>query len=304
MKKVVLTGGTGMIGIALVNRLVELGCDVLVLYLPQFLKQGALPNSQHVKLAVCDLADLDKFDYFEHNFDTFIHLGWQATIGDGRDNADLQESNIKMTLDAVRLAKRLGCNTFVGTGSQAEFGPKEEILTTNLACNPESGYGIAKFAAGKLSRLLANQLDMRHCWVRILSIFGPYDNPNTLISYLIKSILNGEKPVLTKCEQDWDYLYVEDCANAICCVADKGINGKAYPIGGGQARKLSEYVTYIRDTINPNVQLGFGEKEYPPHQPMYLCADITELINDTGYNHKYGFEKGIKKTIEFMKRGN
>lgn len=302
LKKVVITGATGMIGIALVNKLVENGIECLLLVKEEFVIPNSLPDTPLCKKVECDLARINEFDYPEHDFDAFIHLGWMATIGHGRDNADLQESNIKMTLDAVRLANRLGCKMFMGAGSQAEFGPKEEILTSSLACNPESGYGIAKFAAGKLSRLLANQLGMRHCWVRILSIYGPYDNPNTLISYATKCFLKGERPILTPCEQTWDYLYVEDCAKALMFIADKGINGKVYPIGSGKTKILQEYINIIHKKTNSNSTIGFGDKEYPPYQPMYLCADISDLISDTGFEVDYSFEQGIEKTIEFVKK--
>lgn len=290
-----------MIGIEIVRQLINRNCEVVVLYLPEFTRFTI--ESSKVRYIKCDLKNLKKFDFAEHDFDTFIHLGWQSTIGHGRDDAELQEANIQITLEAVKLASRLGCKVFIGAGSQAEYGPKEEILTSSLACNPTSGYGIAKFAAGKLSGLLANQLGMRHSWARILSIYGPYDNPNTLISYCISSFLKGEKPILTKCEQDWDYLFVEDCAKALICVAEKGKNLKVYPIGGGKTRKLSEYVTIIRDSIDKDLQIGFGEKDYPLHQPMFLQADISDLQNDTGYEPSYSFEEGIIKTIDFVKKG-
>lgn len=303
LRKVVITGATGMIGIALVNKLISQDIECLLLVKKEFIKENTLPNSPLCKIIECDLASLSSFETNETNCDAFIHLGWMATIGDGRNNSELQESNIKMTLDAVRLAHKMGCKVFMGAGSQAEYGPKDEKLTATLACNPESGYGIAKFAAGKLSRILANQLGMRHSWARILSIYGPNDNPKTLISYVINSFLNNEKPILTKCEQDWDYLFVEDCAKALICIAEKGKNGKVYPIGSGTTRKLREYVEVIYKIINPSVSIGFGEKDYPQFQPMYLCADISDLKNDTGFELDYSFEKGIEKTIEYF-RGN
>lgn len=302
MKKVVLTGGTGMIGMAVTDLLLKKGCEVLLLHRPNSSKLLQFQPNPKLKFAPCDLIDLESFEYNEHDFDTFVHLGWKATIGANRDNADLQEENIRITLNAVKLAKKLGCNTFIGTGSQAEYGVKVEKLTPKLACDPQSGYGIAKFAAGKLSRLLANQLNMRHCWVRILSVYGPNDNPNTLISYVIKTLLKKETPILTKCEQDWDYIYVEDCAEAIYSVAVHGHDGMVYPIGSGQTRKLKEYIEIIKDKIDSGSKVEFGGKEYLNHQPMYLCADISSLIEDTGFVPKYTFEEGINKTINYIKK--
>jgi len=184
---------------------------------------------------------------------------------------------------------------FIGAGSQAEYGAVQCPLTENTPVHPQSGYGIAKYAAGRLSALLCTQLDIRHNWLRILSVYGPNDAPYTLISYVINELQNGQSPELTKCEQVWDYLYADDAAQAILAVAQKGIHGKTYPLGSGTACKLSEYVNIIRDYVNPDIAIRFGAKEYYPHQPMFLQADITELTKDTGWKPETPFLEGVKK---------
>lgn len=298
MKKVAITGGTGMIGSAIVNCLISQGCETLVFTRHKELEKESTKQKRFI---YCDLADLDKFDCNLRGYDTFIHLGWCSTTGAARDNAEIQELNIKFTLDAVKLAKKLGCTCFIGAGSQAEYGITDKKMKAGLECNPESAYGVAKYTAGKLSKILANQLGMRHCWTRILSVYGPKDNPNSLISYVIRSLLNGDSPELTKCEQEWDYIYVEDCAKAICCIAANGKNGAVYPIGSGETLQLREYVEIIKNKINKNANIQYGVKNYYPHQPMYLCADIDNLEKDTGYKRSYSFEEGIIKTIEYIR---
>jgi nucleoside-diphosphate-sugar epimerase len=114
----------------------------------------------------------------------------------------------------------------------------------------------------------------------------------------------GESPKLTKCEQTWDYLYCEDAARAFIAVAQKGIDGKTYPLGSGAPRKLSEYVIAIRNIIAPTVKLNFGEIDYYPHQQMFLCADISELKKDTGWSPKFSFEEAVKIIKEFRDEKN
>jgi nucleoside-diphosphate-sugar epimerase len=154
-----------------------------------------------------------------------------------------------------------------------------------------------------MAHLAAAKHDMRYCHTRILSTYGEGMGEKALIVYLIKTLLTGEKPMLTKCEQLWDFMYSQDTAQAMLAIAEKGVDGKTYPIGSGAAKPLREYVEIIRDIINPSIELGFGEKEYYPHQPMYLCADISELRNDTGFKPSVNFEDGIRKTIEWVKSG-
>jgi nucleoside-diphosphate-sugar epimerase len=244
----------------------------------------------------CNLSDYNDFE-IEGRHDAFVHLSWEKTFGASRDDAEVQTRNIQYTLDAVHLAHRCGCKVFIGAGSQAEYGVQSVDLTPELPVKPESGYGIAKYAAGKLSAMLCKSLGMRQNWVRILSVYGPNDGENTLISYVIRELNAGRSPELTRCEQIWDYLYADDAGDAILAIAEKGIDGKTYPLGSGKGRMLSEYIEDIRKSISSEVEVKFGAKDYYPHQPMHLVADLKELTADTGWEPKTFFVDGIKQII-------
>ena len=296
IQKIIITGATGAVGSAVVRRAIENGKDVTCIVHQGSKRLGNLPQSDKVHIVECDLRDYRTLS-LDGQYDAFIHLSWEKTVGASRDDAEVQTRNIQYTLDAVQLAHRCGCSVFVGAGSQAEYGVQSVDLTPDLPVKPESGYGIAKYAAGKLSAMLCKSLGMRQCWVRILSVYGPNDGENSLISYLIREFKAGNSPQLTKCEQMWDYLYADDAADAILAVAEKGVDGKAYPLGSGNGRRLSDYVNNIREVINPDVQVLFGAKDYYPHQPMHLVADITELTKDTGWLPQSSFQEGIKNLV-------
>jgi nucleoside-diphosphate-sugar epimerase len=255
-----------------------------------------LPQSDLIKIEYCDLDHYSNLSLNTH-YDIFYHLAWDKTSGSFRDDVDIQTANIQYTLDAVRLAKRLGCKKFIGAGSQAEYGIVTEPLKPETPVNPQSGYGIAKYTAGKMSQLLCAQLGLEFNWVRILSVFGTLDGVHTLIMYALHELQAGRSPEFTKCEQVWDYLYCDDAARAFLAIGEKGISNKTYPLGFGSHQKLSEYLETIRDIVAPGAVLQFGKKEYYPHQPMYLCADISELTRDTGWKPEVSFEEGIKKII-------
>ncbi len=252
-----------------------------------------IPQDSRVNVVECNISDYGSLE-LSGKYDVFMHLAWDKTSVGGRDDVDCQLKNIQYTLDAVRLAKRAGCSVFIGAGSQAEYGVQSVPLTPDLPVNPESGYGIAKFAAGKFSGMLCKQLGLRYNWIRILSVYGPNDGENTLISYLIRELKAGRSPELTKCEQTWDYLHCDDAARAFFAVAEKGVDGKTYPLGSGKGRPLSEYVTAVRDAVNPAIKIEFGKKPYYPHQPMCLVADISELVADTGWRPEIEFVDGVK----------
>jgi nucleoside-diphosphate-sugar epimerase len=297
MKTMAISGATSMLGSAIARIGLETGYRVLCIVRKSTGRLDNLPRSDGSKILYLNLNEY-KNAALDEKADVFFHLAWDKTFGVSRDDADIQAENIRYTLDAVRLADKLGCRVFVGAGSQAEHGPVSEPLRSDTPADPQSGYGIAKYAAGKLSRLLCSQLGIRHNWIRIISTFGINDAPHFLIMHVINELNAGRSPELTRCEQVWDYLYCDDAARAFIAAGEKGTDGKIYPLGSGKPRKLSEYLEALRDIVRPDGVLRFGEKEYYPHQPMYLCADISELTKDTGWKPDFSFEEGIRKLIE------
>lgn len=296
IQRIIVTGATGAVGSAVVRRAVDKGKDVTCIVHQGSKRLGNLPQRDKVHIVECNLQDYRTLS-LEGQYDAFIHLSWEKTVGDSRDDAEVQTRNIQYTLDAVQLAHRCGCSVFVGAGSQAEYGVQSVDLTPDLPVKPESGYGIAKYAAGKLSAMLCKNLGMRQNWVRILSVYGPNDGENTLISYVIRELKAGRSPRLTKCEQTWDYLYADDAGDAILAIAEKGKEGKAYPLGNGQGKKLSEYIEIVKMMIDSSVGVEYGVRDYYPHQPMYLVADLSELTSDTGWKPYYSFEMGMKTIL-------
>lgn len=297
--KYIIMGATGMIGMALIRQILENGDYVLAIDRPCE-KLNKLPKNKNVQILECDIAKLHSIE-LETQYDTFFHLGWKSTSVHSRDDVFSQEENIRYTLDAVELAKRIGCQVFVGAGSQAEYGRIEGLVAPDSPIHPENGYGIAKYAAGRLSRILCEQIGMRHNWARILSVYGPGDNDYTMIMYCIKTLLEGESPQVTKCEQMWDYLYCDDVARALIAIGKNGKSGKSYCVGSGRERRMKEYVETIRSCIDKNAEIGYGKREYNEKQVMRLCADISDLKADTGFIPQIPFEEGIQKTIEWCR---
>ena len=282
MKRIIITGATGCVGSAVVRRALAQDMEMTCIVHEGSKRLSNIPSDEKVKIVECNLSNYSSFQ-ISGKHDAFIHMAWEKTFGASRDDAEVQMRNIQYTLDACHLAKRCGCTVFVGAGSQAEYGVQSVNLTPDLPVNPESGYGIAKYAAGKLSAMLCKSLGIRQNWVRILSVYGLNDGENTLISNVIRELKAGRSPELTKCEQMWDYLYADDAADAILAIAEKGLDGKAYPLGSGNGRRLSEYVEDIKSAINPTIEVQYGAKDYYPHRPMHLVADINELATDVGW---------------------
>ena len=320
MKDVIITGATGMIGSHVAKNLMERGINVTAIVRPMSEKLrhlewaereagvACIANNDNtievgkLRVVECGLWDLptlrDKLGW-EH--DALFHFGWGFTFGPGRNDAAKQESNVRAAIDAVHLAYEAGCKSFVGAGSQAEFGIVTGTLSDELKKEPVTGYGIAKLAAGRLTALECRYRGMPHNWARILSCYGPGDNDYTMVMSAVRSMLKGERMQFTPAEQVWDYIYADDCAKAFIAIAEKGLDQKSYMIGSGTNMLLKDYIYAIRDAINPDLEVGIGERDYNPDQVMHLVADISDLVNDTGYKPTTTFEEGIKRTVQWAK---
>ena len=305
IKRAIVTGATGVVGTALLNELVSRNIEILVLARKDGRTEKILSHPL-IKIEFCSLEQLNNFKIPDEKYDVFFHLGWAGTYGKERNNLSLQENNVKYTLDAVELAYKTGCSVFIGTGSQAENGllGNNQKTSFNSPQNPVSTYGKAKLSAGIQSRELCEKLGLRHNWCRILSVYGPGDAPYTMVMSTLLKMLKNEDCDFTPAEQQWDYIYSGDVAKALLAIAEKGVNSSIYPIGSGKTIKLKDYILQMSEITKTKSVCNFDAIEYYPNQPMYLCADIKKLINDTGFTPKTEFKNGIEETIKYIKENN
>ena len=302
MNQVIVTGATGMLGASMIEQMVADGIKVTAVIRPNSKKRSNLIKHENIQVVECDIDELLTLkSVLMGTYDTFYHFAWDGTYGDSRNDAMLQEKNVRNTLEAVELAHALGCKVFVGAGSQAEFGFVEGELSDQIPKNPVTGYGIAKYTAGRLSAIMCERLGMRQSWGRIVSTYGPRDNSYTMVMSSVIGMLNGERMSFTKGDQIWDYVYGGDCSRAFYLIGKYGKHGKAYTIGSGKSKLLREYIEIIRDVVNPSLEIGIGERDYYPNQVMRLTADISELTEDTGFVPEIDFAEGIRRTMEWYK---
>ncbi len=305
MRRVIITGPTGAIGMALIRKCIEEETEVTAVCHRGSGRIARIPVSDRVKVVECNLDEMTGLpELLEGKYDVFFHFAWACPAGAGRNDTDVQTRNIRYTMEAVEAAAKLGCECFIGSGSQAEYGRVEGKLRADTPTFPETGYGIAKLCAGQMSRLRCAQLGIRHIWFRVLSVYGSYDGEQTMIISSIRKMLRGESPEYTPAEQMWDYLYSEDAAQAFYLAWQSGRDGAVYCLGSGQAKPLREYIEAMRDEISPGIPVTFGSRPYAEKQVMYLCADITELQRDTGFAPRTEFSEGIRETVKWaMEKG-
>ena len=296
IQRVIISGATSSIGIALCEECVTNGIGVVAIIRPESSKCSLIPKSNLIEIVESELSDYDSINSEKIHADAFFHLAWASTDGAAaRDNTHDQADNIQAILKAVELAERCKCKVFVGAGSQAEYGRTDEVLTGDTACKPETAYGMTKLCAGMLSRLMCRQKGIDHVWTRILSAYGPNCSKRTVISYTVDTLLQGEKPVLSDGRQVWDFIYISDVARALLACARSGVSGKTYVIGYGKSKLLREFLEEVRDILSPGQDMGFGERPYNADAVMHLECDISDLTADTGFVPTVDFEEGIQR---------
>lgn len=288
-----------MLGASLVEECVKNNVEVLAFVHKGSSKLDRLPKSSLVKIAECDLCDMATFDIGAERCDVFYHFAWGNTDKGVRDNPVPQLKNLEYAFDAVDLAARLGCKKFIGAGSQAEYGITSEIISEKTKCEPLSSYGIAKFAAGKLCAKLCAQKSMICIWTRIFSVYGEYENPASLVSYLINCYLNGETAKVSAGLQNWEYLYQSDAARFFIAIGENCNESRVFTLSSLDKRRLKDYVLEVQEITDGKLNLEFAP---PSDIPMVtLDSDISALIGYTNIKPRISFRDGVAKMIEYRK---
>ncbi len=303
--RAVVTGGTGFIGSRLCEELLRDGATVYAVVRENSLHRTRIPIHPNLIVVEGDLSAIQlwgtELKRIVDGFDVFYHLAWEG-VGNKLRNDVVQIHNLGTVLETIKLAKELGCNQWIGTGSQAEYGPLNQVIQEDAPNKPSTLYGAAKLAAGNMSAIWGRELGIPCQWVRIFSTYGPGDSSGWMLTDVIGQLLDGAVPRLTLGEQLWDYLHVHDAADALIALAKSASsNCGTYNLGSGTSQTIRSIVETVREIIDPQIPLAFGDIPYRPDQVMHLEANINRLKEQTGWKPRIDLTTGLKQTIEYIR---
>ncbi len=320
--KLLVTGGAGFIGSAVVRLAVARGHEVVNLDALTYaaceanvapVAQSNLYSFEHADIR--DRAALDRI-FATHRPDAVMHLAAESHVDRSIDGpGDFILTNINGTytmLEAARVfwmqAGRPEGFRFHHISTDEVFGSlgPEGQFTEDTPYDPRSPYSASKAASDHLVRAWHETYGLPVVLTNCSNNYGPYHFPEKLIPVVILNALHGRPiPVYGRGENVRDWLYVEDHADALLLVVDKGTVGRSYNIGGENERRnidLVRTICALLDEMKPKAgsyadQITFVA-DRPGHDARY-AIDPARIRNELGWRPSVTVEEGLRRTVRW-----
>lgn len=303
MQTVVITGADGFIGTHLTKHLIANGYEVYAQVIENSPTKFRLEGLENVHIVE---GNLEQYSLLSPRLPqcpvAFLHLAWAGVSPELRADLSAQMYNVTLSAAAVRLAAEIKAQKFIFPGSTMEYVYHGKPIDKDAVPSPLNAYGVAKISARYACSVLCKELAIPFIYTVISGIYSEDRADNNVIYYTIDRLLRKEKPSLTKLEQLWDYVHIDDVVHAYRLVIEKGKSGAVYAIGHGDNWPLSNYIYKIRNLIDPQLPLGIGDVPYANNEMPCSCVDLRAIYEDTGFVPQIPFEEGISKVIAAVKK--
>ncbi|MBY5771929.1 dTDP-glucose 4,6-dehydratase [Rhizobium leguminosarum] len=323
--RILVTGGAGFIGSALVRHLVsEIGAEVLnvdaLTYagnLASLKSVESAPNYQFLHADICDRAGMQEA-FASFRPDIVMHLAAESHVDRSISGADdFIQTNIVGTfslLDAARHywdeldAGRKSAFRFLHVSTDEVYGSlgDEGLFEETTPYDPSSPYSASKAASDHLAIAWHRTYGMPVVVSNCSNNYGPFHFPEKLIPLMILNALEGKPlPVYGNGANVRDWLYVEDHARALFTIASRGRPGEKYNVGGRNERRNIDVVHRICAILDgvysdkgPHTRLITNVTDRPGHDARY-AIDASKLESELGWKAQETFETGIEKTVHW-----
>ncbi|MFO1152013.1 MAG: dTDP-glucose 4,6-dehydratase [Alsobacter sp.] len=326
-KRFLVTGGAGFIGSAVVRRLIrETRHSVLVLdkltyagNLDSLAPVAGDPRYAFLQADICDLAAMRKaFETFRP--DVVMHLAAESHVDRSIDSPGaFIETNVNGTFTLLRAAldywkdlpgETRGAFRFHHISTDEVFGSlgEEGLFTEETPYQPNSPYSASKAASDHLVRAWHHTYGLPTVTSNCSNNYGPCHFPEKLIPLMILNALEGKPlPVYGKGENVRDWLYVDDHARALILIAETGVPGESYNVGGNSERTNIEVVRAVCALVDelapplsggPRTNLITYVTDRPGHDLRY-AIDASKIKRELGWEPQETFESGLRKTVEW-----
>jgi dTDP-glucose 4,6-dehydratase len=327
VRTLLVTGGAGFVGSALVRKLIRESA-YRVVNVDKLTYAGNLeslepvaddPRHHFSRVDVCDGPSLRAlFERFRP--DGVIHLAAESHVDRSIDGpADFIQTNVVGTFvllqESLRHWRSLDARAaarfrFVHVSTDEVFGSlgAEGRFTEETPYRPSSPYSASKAGADHLARAWFHTYGLPVVTTNSSNNYGPYQFPEKLIPLMIQTALAGKPlPVYGRGENVRDWLYVDDHADALVLALERARPGDTYNVGGGSERRNVDVVRAICalvDELAPDDRIGSRASlvrfvaDRPGHDLRY-AIDGTKIERELGWRPRETFESGLRKTVEW-----
>lgn len=323
--RVLVTGGAGFIGSALVRHLVlDKGYEVLNVdaltyagYLPSLRPVEDKANYRFLEANICDASAMRRA-FAEFRPDRVMHLAAESHVDRSITGAaEFIQTNVVGTFTLLEAARdywsKLDAEAkerfrFLHVSTDEVYGSLGEdgLFTEETPYDPSSPYSASKASSDHLAKAWQRTYGLPVVVSNCSNNYGPYHFPEKLIPLTILNALAGERlPVYGKGENVRDWLYVEDHARALDIIAERGRVGETYNVGGRNERRNIDVVRTICAVLDelapanrPREELIEFVTDRPGHDARY-AIDATKLESELGWRAQETFDTGIERTVRW-----
>ena len=323
--RVIVTGGAGFIGSALVRHLVfEKGYDVLNIdaltyagNLASLESVEGKPNYRFLRADICDRRAMEQA-VSEFRPDRMMHLAAESHVDRSiTAAADFIQTNVIGTFSLLETARgywsglsesQRNAFRFLHVSTDEVYGSLADdgLFREDTPYDPSSPYSASKASSDHLAKAWHRTYGLPVVVSNCSNNYGPYHFPEKLIPLTILNALAGERlPVYGRGENVRDWLYVEDHARALDLIAERGRAGETYNVGGRNERQNIDVVRTICDVLDRLRPANQSRQELiefvtdrPGHDARY-AIDASKLETDLGWRARENFDTGIEKTVQW-----
>ena len=326
--KLVVTGGAGFIGSAVIRHIIEktphqvLNIDKLT-YAGNLESLNSISKNSRYQFSQTDICDREALDqlFLEFQPDLVMHLAAESHVDRSiTGSAAFVETNIIGTYQLLEAARNYWNNLeehkklafrFHHISTDEVYGDLEgtdDLFLETTSYAPSSPYSASKASSDHLVRAWHRTYGLPTIVTNCSNNYGPYHFPEKLIPLVILNALESKPlPIYGKGDQIRDWLYVEDHARALYKVVTEGIVGETYNIGGHNEKQNIDVVKTICSILDelrpqanntPYASLITFVKDRPGHDLRY-AIDASKIKNDLGWTPQETFKTGIRKTVEW-----
>lgn len=278
--KILVTGATGFIGQHVITALLTSGYQQIIATSLNPEKAKTYEWYRQVKYIPCDLhqAPSDVYSFFGQP-DLLIHFAWR-----GLPNYQKRfhfEENLPANYAFLKNMVIGGLQRLVAAGTLFEYGLQNGCLSEDTMPQPVTNYALAKDTLRKFTEaLLTDYPDVSFAWLRLFYMFGPGQNPNSLLGQLAQAIQRKEPAFnMSGGEQLRDYLPVEVMASYIVRLAVSPDATGVINVCSGQPVSVRKLVEAQLEQQGVSLRLNLGHYPYPPHEPMAFWGNNRKLSN-------------------------